>query len=75
MSTQGPLADKVKESMFGSMDKMSQEVAAFANQSEYSEVDLIKFNMAASRYNMVTQLTSNLVKELTESEKQVAQKM
>jgi hypothetical protein len=74
MSTD-PLADRVKGSMFNSVDKLSQEVAAFANKDQLSEVDMIKFNMAASRYSMMTNLTSNLVKELTEAEKQIAQKM
>jgi hypothetical protein len=75
MSSTDPLANQVKGSMFNTMDKMGQEVAAFANKDQLSEMDMIKFNMAASRYSMVTNLTSNLVKELTEAEKQIAQKM
>jgi len=74
MSTD-PLANQVKGSLFNTMDKMGQEVAAFANKDQLSEMDMIKFNMAASRYSMVTNLTTNLVKELTENEKQIAQKM
>ena len=74
MSTD-PLTDRVKGSLFNTMDKMGQEVAAFANKEQLSEMDMIKFNMAASRYSMVTNLTTNLVKERTENEKQIAQKM
>jgi len=74
MST-GPLANKVKDSMFNSMNKLADEVAKYANQENLSEVDLIKFQMAASRFNTMTTLTTNLVKELTEGEKSIAQKM
>lgn len=75
MSTTGPLANNVKSSMFESMDKLAGDVAQYANQQNLSEVDLIKFQMAASRYNTMTTLTTNLVKELTEGEKAIAQKM
>lgn len=75
MERTGPLANQVKDSMFGSMEKLADEVAGFANQENMSEVDLIKFQMAASRFNTLTTLTTNLVKELTEGEKAIAQKM
>lgn len=71
----GPPANQLNGNMFGSMGNMADEIAKFANQHSLSEADLIKFNMAASRYNLISQLTSELVKELTDGEKAIAQKL
>ena len=70
-----PLADGVQKSLFGTMDKYAEDVAMYANKELLSEQDLIKFQMASSRFNMITQLATNLVKGLTDSEKAIAQKM
>jgi hypothetical protein len=75
MAVTGPLADQLKGSMFNAMDSAGAEVAQYSGKTNLSEIDMIKFNMAASRYNMMTNLTSSLVKDLTEGEKQIAQKM
>jgi hypothetical protein len=40
-----------------------------------SELDMIEYNMAASRYSTLVSLGSGLVKNLTDTEKQVANKM
>jgi hypothetical protein len=74
ISGTGPLADQIRDSMFNSTVSAA-DVAAFANNQDLSEIDMIKFNMAASRYNMITNLTSNLVKDLTDNEKWIAARM
>jgi hypothetical protein len=71
----GPLTDQVFGSLKSSMDKNAAEVAKFASKEELSEQDLIKFQMASSRYSTVVQMCTNLVKTLTENEKTIAQRM
>lgn len=69
------ITSNVSESLFKTIDSKSNEVSKFANKENLSESDMIKFNMAASKYSMMVTLTSNLVKNLTDTEKQVANKM
>lgn len=74
-ASNGPLADRMSEAMFKAMNSAAEQVAEFGNKDKLSESDMIKFNMAASRYTMITNLTANLAKNLTECEKQIAQRM
>ena len=71
----GPMADNVKGNLFSSIDKYGKDVKMYSSKGELDEQDLIKFQMASARFNMIVQLTSNLVKEMTDTEKAIAQKM
>ncbi len=55
----------------GDIDKYKD----LATKGALSEVDMIEFNMAASRYSTMVSLASGLIKNLTDTEKQVANKM
>jgi hypothetical protein len=74
-SAGGPLADRVQDSLLSNMNKQAEEVAKYANKAELSEQDLIKFQMVSSRYSMVSQMTTNLLKNLTDAEKNIAGRM
>ena len=74
-SASGPLADRVQDSLLSNMNKQAEEVAKYANKAELSEQDLIKFQMVSSRYSMVSQMTTNLLKNLTDAEKNIAGRM
>lgn len=69
------LTDKMTNSLIDSVNSRMSDVEKFANKTNLSETDMIKFNLAASKYSMMVTLTSNLVKNLTDTEKQVASKM
>ncbi len=63
------------ESMTKSIERVAEEIAAFAASDSLEEEDMIKFNMLASQYSVMMSLTSGLVKTLTDAEQSVAQKM
>lgn len=69
------MSNSVSNSLFSTIQAKSNDVAEFSKKENLSETDMIKFNMAASKYQMMVSLTANLVKNLTETEKQVANKM
>lgn len=69
------MSNSVSNSLFSTIQAKSNDVAEFSQKENLSETDMIKFNMAASKYQMMVSLTANLVKNLTETEKQVANKM
>lgn len=69
------ITDTTATNMFATIQSKSDEVAQFANKTSLSETEMIQFNMAASRYSNMVSLASNLVKNLTDTEKQVANKM
>ncbi len=62
-------------SMTGSIEDLSAQIAEFANKDTLSETDMIEFNMLATEYSTMMSLASGLVKTLTEAEQSVAQKM
>ena len=59
----------------GSVKTAKKELDAFATMESMDELDMIKYNMAASRYSTMVSLGSGLVKNLSDTEKQVANKM
>lgn len=76
------MANTIANTSYDAMEKtlgnMSQEIEKFASRGAddpLSETDMIKFNMVASRYSSMVNLTSGLIKNLTDTEKQVANKM
>ncbi|MDR2892614.1 MAG: hypothetical protein LBV80_05970 [Deltaproteobacteria bacterium] len=48
---------------------------AFTNLPEMDELTMIEYNLAASKYSTMVSLSSGLVKNLSDTEKQVANKM
>ncbi len=62
-------------SMTGSIEDLSAEIAAFSSKENLSETDMIEFNMLATEYSTMMSLASGLIKTLTEAEQSVAQKM
>lgn len=73
-----PLANTSYDAMSTTLDKMAKTVEDFANRgpdNPLTETDMIKFNMEASRYSSMVSMASGLVKNLTDTEKQVANKM
>ncbi len=69
------LANSALDSMTGSINDLSTQIAEFSNKSELSETDMIEFNMLATEYSTMMSLASGLIKKLTEAEESVAQKM
>lgn len=69
------MSNSVSNSLFSTIQAKGNDVAEFSKKDNLSETDMIKFNMSASKYQMMVSLTANLVKNLTETEKQVANKM
>ncbi|WP_290922184.1 hypothetical protein [Halodesulfovibrio sp.] len=69
------MSNSISNSLFSTIKAKSNDVAEFSKKENLSETDMIKFNMSASKYQMMVSLTANLVKNLTETEKQVANKM
>ena len=51
------------------------ELDKFKNMEKMSETDMIEYNMAASKYSTMVSLASGLIKNLSDTEKQVANKM
>ena len=51
------------------------EVDKFAGKTDLTEVEMIEYNLAASKYSTMVSLASGLVKNLSDTEKQVANKM
>lgn len=51
------------------------DFAAKATLGTLTEADMIQYNMAASRYSTMVSMGSGLIKTLTDTEKQVANKM
>ncbi len=47
----------------------------FTALTEMDEVTMIKYNLAASQYSTMVSMSSGLVKSLSDTEKQVANKM
>lgn len=47
----------------------------YTGKGALSEVDMIEYNMAASKYSTMVSLASGLVKNIADTEKQVANKM
>lgn len=47
----------------------------FTSKKELSEVEMIQYNLAASKYSTMVSLSSGLVKNIADTEKQVATKM
>lgn len=71
-------ADKSMSAVQASIKAAQKDVNAFRDKAKtgtLSEVDMIEFNMAASRYSTMVSMGSGLIKNLTDTEKQVANKM
>lgn len=59
----------------GNIASAKAELNAFKEKTDLTEVDMIDYNMAASKYSTMVSLASGLIKNLTDTEKQVANKM
>ena len=71
-------ADKSYKSVEGTITSAKGEIEDFAAKAAsgtLTEADMIQYNMAASRYSTMVSLGSGLIKTLTDTEKQVANKM
>lgn len=71
-------ADKSMSAVQASIQAAQKDVNTFRDKAKtgtLSEVDMIEFNMAASRYSTMVSMGSGLIKNLTDTEKQVANKM
>ncbi len=69
------IARSAFDSMSGSIEDLSAQIATFASKDQLSETDMIEFNMLAAEYSTMMSLASGLVKTLTDAEQSVAQKM
>jgi hypothetical protein len=71
-------ADKSYTAVDASITTAKNEVDIFSEKAKtgaLSEAEMIQYNMAASRYSTMVSLGSALIKNLTDTEKQVANKM
>lgn len=71
-------ADTSMSAVQASIQAAQKDVNTFRDKAKtgtLSEVDMIEFNMAASRYSTMVSMGSGLIKNLTDTEKQVANKM
>jgi len=71
-------ADKSYTAVDASITKAKSDVDTFSEKAKtgpLSEAEMIQYNMAASRYSTMVSLGSALIKNLTDTEKQVANKM
>lgn len=74
----GAYADTAFKSVTTSITATQKDITTFQTKAAagtLSEVDMIEFNMAASRYSTMVSMGSGLIKNLTDTEKQVANKM
>jgi hypothetical protein len=75
---QTPLAsaDKAYNASIGLLTKAQSELDVYTSKTdELSDSDMIKFNLAASNYTTRLSMVSGLVKNLSDTEKQIANKM
>ncbi len=78
MGTTSAYADTSFKTVSSAIKTTQKTISDFekkAKSGSMSEVDMIEFNMAASRYSTMVSLSSGLIKNLTDTEKQVANKM
>ena len=69
-------ADTAYNASKGIVDKAQEALDDYMKQTgELSDSDMIKFNLAASNYTTRLSMVSGLVKNLSDTEKQIANKM
>jgi ABC-type transporter Mla subunit MlaD len=69
-------ADTAYNASKGLVDQAKTQLDAFmAKTGELSDAEMIQFNLAASNYSTRLSLVSGLVKNLSDTEKQIANKM
>ncbi|MDL2290703.1 hypothetical protein LJC09_01180 [Desulfovibrio sp. OttesenSCG-928-F20] len=59
----------------GAIGTAKDNLDVFTGKTELSEVEMIQYNLAASKYSTMVSLSSGLVKNISDTEKQVANKM
>ena len=57
------------------IDTAKKNLEAYTGAEELDELSMIQYNLAASKYSTMVSLSSGLVKNLSDTEKQVANKM
>lgn len=73
-----PYANSSFDAASAAIKNAQTDIDTFTNKAKtgaLSEVEMIEFNMAASRYSTMVSMASGLIKNLTDTEKQVANKM
>jgi hypothetical protein len=69
-------ADQAYNKAKGLVDTAQTDLATYMSKTgELSDSDMIKFNLAASNYSTRLSMVSGLVKNLADTEKQIANKM
>jgi roadblock/LC7 domain-containing protein len=63
------------ETTADAITKAKTNLDAFTSLPEMDELTMIEYNLAASKYSTMVSLSSGLVKNLSDTEKQVANKM
>jgi hypothetical protein len=76
ISTKLSSADSAYNASKGLVDQAQKELDTYMSTTgELSDSDMIKFNLAASNYSTRLSMVSGLVKNLSDTEKQIANKM
>ena len=57
------------------IDTAKKNLEQFTDKDELDELSMIHYNLAASKFSTMVSLSSGLVKNLSDTEKQVANKM
>ncbi|MDR2161738.1 MAG: hypothetical protein LBO77_06340 [Desulfovibrio sp.] len=57
------------------IDTAKSNLDTYANKTELTEKEMIEYNLAASKYSTMVSLASGVVKNISDTEKQVANKM
>ncbi len=63
------------EAAFNGIKATKTELEKYNSQTSLTETDMIKYNLAVSQYSTMVSLASGLVKNISDTEKQVANKM
>jgi hypothetical protein len=66
---------KAYNAVGGAIDNAKTELEKFTGKKDLSDTEMIEYNLAASKYSTMVSLASGLIKNLADTEKQVANKM
>lgn len=68
-------SNKAMTDSAAAITKAREELDAFTTKTDMDEMTMIEYNLAASKYSTMVSLSSGLVKNISDTEKQVANKM
>jgi hypothetical protein len=71
----GAYSQSTLTNVLNPIDTAKTNLDAYASKTELTEKEMIEYNLAASKYSTMVSLASGVVKNIADTEKQVANKM